>query len=233
MKHSLERRSAESFVSRLASVELHNVFNPYSDLCPLHDGPNAALMRSENLTAALTSALSLNVRTLWVARDLGYRGGRRTGLALTDEAHLNEHSRLLAGAKLRRATRGPLKKERTASVIWRMVMRIDKPVFMWNAFPLHPHMADDPMTNRCHTSSERKALSWVLDELLDLLNPNQVFTIGGDAKKCLDTMGIKSIALRHPSYGGQTQFIREVEEAYELEQISSSSNDEQRQLTLI
>jgi len=233
MKYSIARKSAESFVSRLADAKLQNVFNPYSDFCALHDEPNAASTRSENLTAALTSALSLNVRTIWVARDLGYRGGRRTGLALTDEAHLSEHARLLGGAYLRRATRGPLIKERTASVIWRMVMRIDKPIFMWNAFPLHPHFADDPMTNRCHTSSERRALSWVLHELLDLLKPDQVFTIGGDARKCLDTLGVNSIAFRHPSYGGQTQFIREVEQAYELEHNSATSALEPRQLTLI
>ena len=31
----------------------------------------------------------------------------------------------------------------------------EKPVMLWNVFPFHPHEADDPMSNRCHTRSER------------------------------------------------------------------------------
>ena len=86
---------AEGFVSRLADVELPNVFNPYQDVCRAHDEPDAPSKRRANLTTALAAALELDVRTIWIARDLGYRGGRRTGLALTDEAHLHEHARLL------------------------------------------------------------------------------------------------------------------------------------------
>lgn len=207
---------AESFVARLADVALPNVFNPYRDVCQDHDESDAPSKRRANLTTALSAALDLDVRTVWIARDLGYRGGRRTGLALTDEAHLHEHARLLGGIRLQRATRGPLVAERTATVIWRMVTRIDEPIFMWNAFPLHPHEADDPMTNRCHTRAERDAAGWVLRDLLTLLRPDRVFTIGGDAKHSLEALGVEATAFRHPSYGGQAQFIREVETAYGL-----------------
>ncbi|KQB97388.1 uracil-DNA glycosylase [Loktanella sp. 1ANDIMAR09] len=233
MKHSEVQNSAEDFVSRLAEAKLPNVFNPYSDVCAIHDEPNAACKRRTNLSSALSSALNLNVRTIWIARDLGYRGGRRTGLALTDEAHLLEHGRLLGGVDFMRATRGPEIKERTASVIWHMIMRIDEPLFLWNAFPLHPHLADNPMTNRCHTSGERNAMSWVLHELLDILKPDQVFTIGGDARRCVMNLGVESVAFRHPSYGGKTQFIQEVEKAYGLKGNAAKTADESRQLTLI
>jgi len=37
--------------------------------------------------------MELGSNTIWMGRDLGYRGGRRTGLALTDEAHLPLFSR--------------------------------------------------------------------------------------------------------------------------------------------
>ena len=50
-----------------------------------------------------------------------------------------------------------LYRERTANVIWRMLMRIDEPIFLWNVFPLHPHEPDDPMSNRRHTAKERDA----------------------------------------------------------------------------
>lgn len=225
-------REAESFVARLADLVLPNVFNPYRDVCWVHDEEDAPSKRRANLATALSAALELNVRTIWIARDLGYRGGRRTGLALTDEAHLHEHARLLGGIRLQRATRGPLVAERTATIIWRMVMRIEEPIFMWNVFPLHPHEAGDPMTNRCHTRAERDMTGWVLRELLALLQPDRVFTIGGDAKLSLEALGVDATAFRHPSYGGQTQFIREVETAYALPALRSMDPAGPTQLTL-
>ena len=79
---------AKAFTEALSRVHLDNVFNPYADVCELHDRPDAAARRRQNLELSLSRALELNVRTMWIARDLGYRGGRRTGLALTDEMHL-------------------------------------------------------------------------------------------------------------------------------------------------
>lgn len=221
-----------TFVDDLAAMDMPNIFNPYVDVCVDHDLPNADHLRRENLTSALTAALDLDVRTLWIARDLGYRGGRRTGLALTDEAHLEHHSKLLGGIEIRRATRGPAIAERTATVIWRMLSRIGEPVFLWNVFPFHPHEPDAPMTNRCHTKSEHRATEWVLTNLIKILQPEHVYTIGGDARRGLDKMGIETVSFRHPSYGGQTQFISEVEAAYGLEHATVEARPTPRQPSL-
>lgn len=219
----------ENFVDELASISMPDIFNPYGDICHDHDLPNASDIRRSNLRNVLNAALELNTRTLWIARDLGYRGGRRTGLALTDEAHLADHSRLLGGVQVRRATRGPAIAERTATVIWRMLNRIGEPVFLWNVFPFHPHETGKPMTNRCHTKSEHRSTEWVLSGLVSILRPEIIYTIGGDARRGLDKMGIEPISFRHPSYGGQTQFIAEVQTAYGIEPLARSSAE---QLTL-
>jgi hypothetical protein len=50
---------------------------------------------------------------MWIARDLGYRGGRRTGVPLADDVHLPLVGQLLGGVELQRATKGPLIAERT------------------------------------------------------------------------------------------------------------------------
>lgn len=220
------------FIDDLVAMDMPNIFNPYVDVCENHDLPNADLLRRQNLANALSAALDLDVRTLWIARDLGYRGGRRTGLALTDEAHLEDHARLLGGIKIVRATRGPAIAERTATVIWRMLARINEPVFLWNVFPFHPHEPDAPMTNRCHTRSEHRATEWVLNCLIDILQPEHVYTIGGDARRGLDKMGIETVSFRHPSYGGQTQFISEVEIAYGLDHAAVEAQPAPRQLSL-
>ncbi len=222
----------EKFVNDLAAVDMPNIFNPYVDVCAEHDLANADRVRRQNLTNALEAALDLNVRTLWIARDLGYRGGRRTGLALTDETHLAAHSKLLGGIEIERATRGPAIAERTATVIWRMLTRISEPVFLWNVFPFHPHEPNEPMTNRCHTRSEHRATEWVLNSLIGIIRPEHIYTIGGDARRGLDKMGIETISFRHPSYGGQTQFISEVETAYGLAEAICKTPSSPVQLSL-
>ncbi|MEL6220426.1 MAG: uracil-DNA glycosylase, partial [Pseudomonadota bacterium] len=52
--------------------------------------------------------------------------------------------------------------------------------------------------------------------IIELLEPDQVFAIGGDAHRSVDGLGIDSVQVRHPSYGGQNVFIRQIEEAYDL-----------------
>jgi hypothetical protein len=76
-------KTPKSFVAALAETRLPSVFNPYSDVCPIHDRIDAAKLRRRNLERFLDAALDVRVDTMWIARDLGYRGGRRTGVPLT------------------------------------------------------------------------------------------------------------------------------------------------------
>ena len=98
-----------------------------------------------------------------------------------------------------------------------MLARVGQPVFLWNVFPLHPHEPGDQMTNRGHTAKERDTCSLFFHALIDLLNPTKIIAIGGDAHKAVDCMGINSVQVRHPSYGGQNVFMRQIEDAYDLE----------------
>lgn len=207
---------ANNFVAMVADLKFDDAFNPYSDTCADFDRPDAAAIRRANLAAALDAALANGVDSVWIARDLGYRGGRRTGLALTDEAHLDAHASLLGAKDFKRSTLGPVAAERTATVIWRMLMQIGKPVFLWNVFPLHPHEPGHPMTNRSHTRAERHACRHVMVTLLDLLAPQSVLAIGRDAEIAMSDLGIHAKQVRHPSYGGQPEFIDGVSRHYGL-----------------
>lgn len=197
------------FVSALADVRMPSVFNPYSEICPLFDLPDAPARRRANLIAQIEAAVAVGVEAIWVGRDLGYRGGRRTGLALTDEPNLATLARSFGQSlPLARATRGPAVAEKTAAVIWRTVKHIQRPVFTWNVFPLHPHEAGDELTNRCHTRRERLAVRPLLLELLTLIRPRKVVAIGNDAEAGLLDLGVECFKVRHPSYGGVADFER-------------------------
>lgn len=211
------------FVETLADMSFTDAFNPYSESCDDFDHDDAPAIRRQNLKLVLDAAIERKVDSIWIARDLGYRGGRRTGLALTDEAHLTDHSVLYGDLPLVRATKGPALAERTASVIWQTLNRIQRPVFLWNVFPLHPHEHGDPQSNRCHTRSERNACRPLLSWLLDVLDPRVVVAVGRDAQLALADLGIDAMQVRHPSYGGQSDFISGIEGLYGLPSSAKSS----------
>ncbi len=162
----------------------------------------------------MEAAIDAHVDTIWIARDLGYRGGRRTGVPLTDEVHLNQASTLMGGIELDRATSGPVVAERTAAVVWSVLSRIGQPAVLWNVFPLHPHERDDPFSNRCHTKSEREATWPLLTALIAMIKPRRIVAIGRDAGLALAKLDISVEVVRHPSYGGQAEFIAGVNHIY-------------------
>ena len=203
-----------SFVDALADLTLANTFNPYLQRCPIHDRADAPARRRANLRRFIEASLAARVDTFWIARDLGYRGGRRTGVPLTDEVHLAEISQLFCNTPFCRATRGPIVAERTAAIVWQVIRNLQVPIFLWNVFPLHPHEPSDPLSNRCHTRSEREATKHLLKALIDMMEPKKIIAIGRDAQLALSEFGISTMSVRHPSYGGQAEFIEGLHSIY-------------------
>lgn len=197
----------QTFIRKLSATRFDHVFNPYADRCERYDRADAPAVRRRNLRTLLDAALEAKTDTIWIARDLGYRGGRRTGVALTDDVHLGAVSDLFGGVPLDRPTQGDIVAERTAAVIWRVLKRINQPVFLWNVFPFHPHEPGSVFSNRCHSRSERDASLPLLYELMGMLRPKRLVAIGRDAQVALDGLEVEVNGVRHPSYGGQQEFL--------------------------
>lgn len=209
-------KTPKTFVAAISELSFDAVFNPYCDRCLINDRADAAKLRRRNLLRCLETAMDAHVDTIWIARDLGYRGGRRTGIPLTDEAHLGAAGTMFGGIHFDKATCGPIVTERTAAIVWRMLSSLPEPVMLWNVFPLHPHEKGDPLSNRCHTRAERE-LAWpFLKALVTMLKPKRIVAIGRDAANALVDIEIPVSAVRHPSYGGQVEFIAGVHALYGL-----------------
>jgi hypothetical protein len=151
-----------------------------------------------------------------------HRGCRFTGIAFCSETELVQKRGLVAHAPLSLTSRDAATKpqrERSAAVIWGEIERAGKPfeVVLWNAFPWHPYLDEDPpRAGPCGPSSNRRPrLAEVaqgrraFDALLRCFTRElEVFAVGKVAQNALARWGEARCAgyVRHPAQGGEALF---------------------------
>lgn len=205
--------SIRTVVNEISSVHLDNVFNPYKDVCPHYDLTDAPKIRRQNLTKYLSLIEQSDNKTLWMGRDLGYRGGRRTGLALTDEFHLDKFHHVFE-VGMKKSTKGAAFKERTATEIWSLLFQLPITPLLWNVFPFHPHEPDNPMSNRKFSAKELRLAEEINYSLIRELGIQEIIAIGNDAESYSKRFGLKVTKVRHPSYGGVKDFRKGITSYY-------------------
>ena len=206
---------ANEFVRRLAGLRFEHTFNPYADVCPRNDLPDAPTLRCASLVAVTNRALEQETDSLWVGFCPGHQGARRTGLAFTDDYVLYAHGGRW-GLNLPRPTTGAMIKEPTTQAVWKELPRVKERVFLWNVFPLHPHAPGEPFSNRGPNAQEFAAGREALRELVDALNPRRLVAIGKVAANEIKGAGggREVITVRHPGHGGQREFAAAIQRLY-------------------
>ena len=200
----------DEIIGRLTELRSSNAFNPYAERCAVADLPEAPEIRRHNLKLILKAAADRGIDEVWLALEPTYRGARRTGLAMTDERHLQAHGRRFEVDGLRRATIPPDPAEETAGIVWSALEGIERRVFLWNTVPLHTHRAGEPFSLRRHNAAERAASKPILDGILELLTPGRLVAVGYEASQALHREKKDHEQVRHPARNGAKRFTEQV-----------------------
>ena len=187
------------------------MFNPYRDTDG-HDAPDAPALRRANLEAAVDavarSASGGRPEVLVVAEAPGPWGCRFSGIPFTNERQLLDPDFPVDGrpTSLRFSESGEPIKEYSGSIYWDAMLPHWGRFWTWNAVPMHPHKAGQPLTIR--TPGVREVRRWhdLLAGVVEATEPRAVVAVGRKAEGALDAIGAGPTYVRHPSQGGATLF---------------------------
>ena len=185
--------------------------NPYCDAGDL-DAPNAPALRRANLEAALdavaASAPGSRPDVLVVAEAPGPWGCRFSGIPFTNERQLLDPAFPVSGVPTSAhfADTGEPLNEYSGSIYWDAMLPHWGRFWTWNAVPLHPHKAGQPLTIR--TPGVREVRRWhsLLAGVVEAIELRAVVAVGRKAEGALDAIGADPTYVRHPSQGGATLF---------------------------
>jgi hypothetical protein len=185
----------DRLVTDLAAARLGRTFNQYAEWGGDDCGPEAPLIRRENLRRHLRARRHAPV--VAVAEAAGWRGARYSGLVLVSERQL------VVGGPYRRSSRHPRGWSEPSATIVQSALAAGgwtDCVLLWNLVPTHPAGAG-PHSNRSPARAEREAGAAILQRLLDIVRPRHVVAIG---RLAAAELGAAVPCVRHPANGGAT-----------------------------
>ena len=169
------------------------VFNQYGEngSIPLH-----------NLQIYLTIASCFRIGNLFVDLSPGYKNCAVTGIPITNEFILfnNQISSPLFG--VRNGYKENIQNKRQAdlstALFWTDLNSIDRTPLLWNCYPFHCHLKNDPRSNRQPTEDEIQTGMVFLLNLLEIFRPRKIFAIGRTVSEILSMRNIRNTHLEHP-----------------------------------
>ena len=167
-----------------------------------------------NLQQYLHTFSRHNSKIMIVGEAPGYNGCARTGIPFSSQRLLAEEvipGLLFGGANGFRVTAGRAAHEQTAASMWQLLAPYRVIPLMWNAYPFHPHRPGDLHSNRKPGVREIRDGQGYLLELLELFGIERVVGVGRSAQLALNMAGVDHASVRHPSYGGKTEFMAGME----------------------
>ncbi len=171
---------------------------------------------SRNLVAYLKALCSYPYSGhLLIGEAPGHKGCALTGIPFTSQRVLSSSGHPFIDTFKSSLSVSGDATEVTATIVWDYVNECTVVPAMWNVFPFHPHMKDNPQSNRTPKTSEVDTGKRYVQLILDILSPNMVIAVGGTSAKTLNRLfpNLTFETVRHPSRGGKADFLGGIEAA--------------------
>lgn len=194
---------AEIFPLPSTRHEKGGLFNFYRDQDPAVEISGAAARRRQNLWGFFAS-LPQRPALLLVGEAPGWRGCRFSGVPFTSEVQLEEARLQFWG--VRTSINANPHRETSAGIFWDALAPHYPNFIAWNCVPFHPHAPEALCSNRSPTKTELRRFSANLEQLFEILQPEQTLAIGRVAQQTLAQIGLNAYPLRHPAHGGAAEF---------------------------
>ncbi len=179
------------------------LFNPYNDVDPEFDLPDADEIRRANLLAYL-DACSSRPDLLLIAEAPGPHGCRFSGVPFASE------EQLVSGVfpfKGNQSSLAPTPySEYSARIVWGLLAEHFSRVVIWNTVPMHPHKLGEPMSIRTPSTAEVREWSALIPRIVEHFEPKTIGAVGRIAERACGYQGIECVYVRHPSQGGANLF---------------------------
>lgn len=172
----------------------------------------------ENLRIYLDAMMRIDGRrVLLVGEALGFKGGKVTGIPFSSGAIYERFAHPLLQQIGPQLSIDIVESENTATIVWEYLSSAGHTPLFWNAFPFHPHPRGERSKNRAPTAAEVKRGVRYLKSLAAIYQPDVVAGIGGKGTVCARQAFSERdiVAIRHPSYGGKSEFIAGIEGLYQ------------------
>ena len=136
----------------------------------------------------------------------GHKGCAQSGIPFTSPNIINSVSFFRDDIQI---TSGD-SKENTSKIIWDYLITLKEYPLLWNAFPFHPHNNNFYKSNRKPNKTELVEGLAYIKILQDIFPNTKLVAIGNVAYDSLSSLGLEVEKVRHPSFGGKTQFIEQM-----------------------
>lgn len=169
----------------------------------------------KNLEIYLREAIQ-HKHSLFVGEAAGYLGMAQTGIGFTSPYQLDGNTHFFLDGIVDKMIVQKLygKGENSARYFWESMTANNIVPVAWNACPFHPHKTGDMATNDKPTKQQIAIGKNYLLDLLDLISPQEIVSIGSFAYELLNDCGIPHKHARHPSYGGSNIFKENIDEIF-------------------
>lgn len=192
--------SIDHFITELTKQKnTSTVFNPYLDQDIAH-----------NLRLYLDAMIKMKgKRVLLVGEAPGYKGCKITGIPFTSGKAFERFEHPLFKEIVSQLKLSKIESENTATIVWEYLSKKKSTPLFWNSFPFHPHPKNNRNKNRAPTSGEVESGVNHLKRLYSIYNPKIIAGIGEKGVQCARKAfpEIDIIYIRHPSFGGKSEFI--------------------------